>query len=199
MYAFIEGKIVEKNPAFIIMQTGGIGYYIHITLSTFTKIKDKEEFRILVHHAIKSDAAKPIGFALYGFAEEQELLLFRQLISVSGVGYNTALLILSSLSGSQLFEAITQGNTSVLESVKGIGKKSAQRIIIDLKDKLGKAEIVGDFKFETHNTRREEALSGLSVLGFNKLQSEKAINSIFSKHGDNLEIEEIIKLALQIL
>lgn len=199
MYAYIEGELVEKNPAYVIIQTGGIGYYVHISLYTYSKIKDKNHFRLITHHVIRNDASKPTGFALYGFADNDEINLFRSLISVSGVGANTALLILSSLSAQQLHEAITMGNASILESVKGIGKKSAQRIIIDLKDKLSKGISGGDFIFEKHNTKREEALSGLSVLGFNKVQSEKAVNKVLKKNNDDLEVEEIIKLALQIL
>jgi len=199
MYSYIEGKLTEKNPAFVVVDCNGIGYMINISLNTFTKLKDKDRFRLLTHLAIKNEATTPVGFVLYGFADQEERNLFRQLISVSGVGNSTALLMLSSLTPKKLYNAIINNNPSVLQSVKGIGTKSAQRIIIDLKDKLEKWEISPEIISVTHNTNKDEALSGLTVLGFNKIASEKALNKILVKHGADLPVEVLIKEALKIL
>ena len=199
MYSYIEGKLTEKNPAFVVVDCNGIGYMINISLNTFTKLKDKDNFRLLTHLAIKNEATTPVGFVLYGFADKEERNLFRQLISVSGVGNSTALLMLSSLTPEKLYHAIVNNNPSVLQSVKGIGAKSAQRIIIDLKDKLEKWEISPEIISVTHNTNKDEALSGLTVLGFNKIASEKALNKILEKHGTDLPVEVLIKEALKIL
>ncbi|MCD4788791.1 MAG: Holliday junction branch migration protein RuvA [Bacteroidales bacterium] len=199
MYSYIEGKLSEKNPAFVVIDCNGIGYMINISLNTFSKLKDKEHFRLLTHLAIKNEATTPVGFVLYGFADQEERNLFRQLISVSGVGNNTALLMLSSLTPEKLYNAIINNNPSVLQSVKGIGAKSAQRIIIDLKDKLEKWEISPEIISVTHNTNKDEALSGLTVLGFNKIASEKALNKILEKHSTDLPVEVLIKEALKIL
>ncbi len=199
MYSYIEGKLEEKNPAYVVIDNNGIGYLINITLNTFSKLKDKEHFRLHTHHAIKNEATTPVGFVLYGFADVQERVLFRHLISVSGVGSATALLMLSSLSPEKIYTAIIQGNTPVLQSVKGIGAKSAQRIIIDLKDKLEKANISSEILSVPHNTGKEEALSGLIVLGFNRLAAEKAMNKVITKYGHDLAVEQLIKEALKLL
>lgn len=199
MYAFIEGSLVEKNPAYVVVKSQGIGFMINISLNTYAKLKDKEIFRLYTHLAIKNEATTPVGFVLYGFADESERQFFRQLISVSGVGSSTALLMLSSLTTESIYNAITQGNASVLQSVKGIGAKSAQRIIIDLKDKLEKGGLTPEIMAVAHNTNKEEALSGLLVLGFNKIAADKALNKIISKLGDDIQVEELIKEALKIL
>jgi len=199
MYSYIEGKLIEKNPAFAVIDCQGIGYMINISLNTYSKLKDKEHFKLFTHLAIKNEATTPVGFVLFGFADEQERRLFRQLISVSGVGQSTALLMLSSLSADKLYAAIVENNPSVLQSVKGIGAKSAQRIIIDLKDKLEKGKLSHDFVGVGHNTNKEEALSGLTVLGFNKLAADRALSKILEKEGADLPIEILIKEALKIL
>ncbi len=199
MYSYIEGKLEEKNPAYVVLDNNGIGYLINITLNTFSKLKDKNNFRLYVHHAIKNEATTPVGFVLYGFADEHERLLFRHLISVSGVGSATALLMLSSLSPDKIYNAIIQGDAPVLQSVKGIGAKSAQRIIIDLKDKLEKGNIPAEIMGISHNTNKDEALSGLTVLGFNKVVAEKALNRVIGKQGNGLAVELLIKEALKLL
>lgn len=199
MYSYIEGKLEEKNPAYVVIDNNGIGYLINITLNTFSKLKDKEKFRLYTHHAIKNEATTPVGFVLYGFAEVQERALFRHLISVSGVGSNTAVLMLSSLSPEKIYSAIIQDNAKVLQSVKGIGAKSAQRIIIDLKDKLEKANVSTEILDVSYNTGKEEALSGLVILGFNKATAEKALNKVITKHGQDIAVEELIKQALKLL
>lgn len=199
MYSYIEGKLEEKNPAYVILDNNGIGYLINITLNTFSKLKDKDNFRLYTHHAIKNEATTPVGFVLYGFADKQERVLFRHLISVSGVGSTTALLMLSSLATDKIYNAIVQNNPAVLQSVKGIGAKSAQRIILDLKDKLEKANISSELIGISHNTNQDEALSALTVLGFNKVVAEKALNRVIDKQGSDLAVELLIKEALKLL
>lgn len=199
MYAYIEGKIEEINPAYVVLDCGGIGYLVSISLNTYTRIKGMGHCRLFTHLAIKNEATTPVGFSLYGFSDHAERELFRQLIAVSGVGYNTAILILSSFPVDRLISAITSNDVAALQSVKGIGLKSAQRIIIDLKDKLQKGKISPELIGTAHNTNREEALSGLTVLGFNKAGAEKALDKIIKEHGGELSVEELIKKALKIL
>lgn len=194
MYAFIEGKISEINPASAVIDCHGIGYDISISVNTYSQIKDKESCRLLTHLAVREDA-----MVLFGFADEKERLLFRNLISVSGVGAGTARLILSSLSPDEVIQAIAGGNVPLLQRVKGIGGKTAQRIIIDLKDKIGKDQGIREILGSPHNTRKEEALSALSMLGFNKALAEKTIDKIQKDEGTSLTVEQLIKSALKIL
>lgn len=193
MYEFLSGKLTEKNPTNVVLENNGIGYMINISLNTFSKIKDLAEAKMYIHFYVREDAQ-----ILYGFADENERELFRFLLSVSGVGASTARLILSSLTSEEVYEAITQGNAPVLQSVKGVGGKTAQRIVIDLKDKLIKAEIELEKVDFSHNTLKEEALSGLLILGFNKMAAEKALNRIL-KQGEVSSVEELIKEALKAL
>lgn len=199
MYSYIEGKLAEKNPAYAIVDCNGIGYMIHISLNTYSKLKDQEFFKLYTHLAIKNEATTPVGFVLFGFAEEQERLLFRQLISVSGIGNSTAMLMLSALAPQKIYQAILENNPVILQSVKGIGAKSAQRIIIDLKDKIEKGKLSQEIMPAQYNTNKDEALSGLTVLGFNKIAAEKALNKIAEKLGGDLPVEVLIKEALKIL
>lgn len=191
--------MVEKNPAFVVIDCHGIGYLINISLNTFSKIKDRTDARLFTHFAIKNEATTPVGFVLFGFAEVQERYLFRQLISVSGIGNNTAMLMLSSLTPDKIYRAIVENNTDMLQSVKGIGAKSAQRIIIDLKDKLEKEKLPHEILIGKYNTNKMEALSGLIVLGFNKVAAEKALNRIIENQDRELAVEILIKEALKIL
>ncbi len=194
MYAYLEGKLIEKNPAYVVVDVNGIGFLLNISLNTYSKIGEAEKCRLYTHLSVREDA-----HILYGFADKNERELFRQLITVSGVGSNTARLILSSLSPQEITEAIAAGNVSILQSVKGIGSKTAQRIVVDLKDKLEKAGISIEKLDLQHNTKKEEALSGLTILGFNKSLAEKAIDKVLKKEGANLSVEELIKSALKIL
>jgi Holliday junction DNA helicase RuvA len=193
MYEFISGKLTEKNPAYVVIDNNGIGYLINITLNTFTRIKDKESAKLLIHFVVREDAQ-----ILYGFADSQERELFQYLLTVSGVGASTARLILSSLTTEELFSAITQDNASLLQSVKGIGGKTAQRIVIDLKDKLNRAEFGFEKVDVAHNTLKEEALSGLLILGFNKAIASKAVDKVL-RSGTAGSVEDLIKEALKIL
>ena len=199
MYAYIEGRIEEINPAYTVIDCNGLGFLVKISVNTYSKIKDLQHCRLHTHLAIRNEATTPVGFALYGFAEASERELFLQLIGVSGVGYNTAILILSSLPPDKLVQAITSNDVAALQSVKGIGAKSAQRIIIDLKDKFQKGVTSSEFVGGQYNTNRDEALSGLTVLGFTKGSADKALDKIIKEHGSELSIEELIKKALKIL
>ena len=194
MYSFISGTVVEKNPAYVIIDNQGIGYLIIITLNTFTAIGEQEKVRLYVHLAIREDA-----HTLYGFYTEQERSLFLQLITVSGVGCNTARLILSSMTVKEAAEAIATSNTRLIQGVKGIGAKTAQRIVVDLHDKIGKLEIEeGEKTSPAYNTTRDEALSALMVLGFSKANIEKILDKLM-KQMDNPAVEDLIKESLRLL
>ncbi len=193
MYAFIRGRLAEITPTYVIIENQGIGYFINITVNTYSQIKDLKEVTLFTHLVVREDA-----HILYGFAKENERQLFLMLITVSGVGANTARLILSSLSTEETYTAITQGNTMVLQGVKGIGGKTAQRIIIDLRDKLIKQDIKLEKIPSGHNTLKDEALSGLLILGFNKTMAEKAVDKIL-KQTETDSVELLIKEALKIL
>lgn len=192
MFEFFEGKFVEITPSYIVVNCGGVGYKIEISLNSYSILKDKSEGKVLVHHIVREDAQ-----LLFGFENEKERKLFRHLISVNGVGANTARMILSSLSCDDLIEAVVTENVNVIKAVKGIGLKTAQRIIIDLKDNLNKIEIV---KTESviGNKNREEALLALQTLGFNKTIIEKTLDKIL-KTNASLGVEELIRQALKVL
>ena len=195
MYDFIEGHLIELTPISATVQTGGFGYLIHISLNTFTALqpfqgKDKP-CKLFLHQVIREDAQ-----SFYGFSDKQERALFRLLISVTGVGSATARMILSSLTGVELQKAIAEGNTSMLKNVKGIGLKTAQRIIVDLKDKIGLAA-TGDDNFLTlGGSSKQEALSALMNLGFTKALVEKALDKIIAAKPSS-GVEDLIKEALK--
>jgi holliday junction DNA helicase RuvA len=195
MYDFIEGQLVEKNPAYAVINAHGIGYILNISLQTYTAIKDNEkQCRLYTHLVVREDA-----LVLFGFSGQEERELFRHLISVSGVGANTARIILSSLTPNEVVQAIVQADAPLLQRIKGIGAKTAQRIIVDLKDKLSKDIVPLDNLGFLHNTKKEEALSGLIILGFPKTSAEKALNKVIQSEGPALTVEQLIRLALKIL
>jgi len=191
MITHIKGKLVEKNPSFVVVDCNGIGYMIRISLHTFSQISDSELCNLFTHLSVKEDS-----HTLYGFFEKAERELFRLLISVSGVGTNTAQTILSSLSPLDAQLAILSENVAALQSVKGIGAKTAQRIILDLKDKIAKQGISVEESSIMHNTTRDEALSALTMLGFSKNIVNKAIDREL-KNQSNLEVEELVKRVLK--
>ena len=193
MYSFISGTVVEKNPTYVVIDNQGIGYMINITLNTFTAIGEQEKVKLFVHLSIREDA-----HVLYGFYTEQERELFLQLITVSGVGCNTARLILSSMTVSEAVDAIATNNVRMIQGVKGIGAKTAQRIVVDLHDKVGKLETGGEISPIGNNTLKDEALSALMVLGFNKSSIEKALDKLL-KQMENPSVEELIKESLRLL
>ncbi|MCB0402959.1 MAG: Holliday junction branch migration protein RuvA [Flavobacteriales bacterium] len=191
MIAQIKGRLVEKTPTYVVIDCGGVGYEIHISLNTFSKLGDDELGFLYTHLIVREDA-----HLLYGFAEKSERELFRLLISVSGVGASTAMMILSSLSPEEVQHAILSADVNTLKSVKGIGAKSAERIIIDLRDKIGKVDSKQSISMVSDNTMKEEALSALIMLGFAKKPAENALTKVMSS-GDDLTVEELIKRALK--
>jgi len=194
MYDYLRGKLTERNPAFVVMETEGIGFLLNISLHTYSQIREGDHCKLFVHQVVREDA-----LLFFGFADREERELFRQLISVSGVGANTARLILSSLSPQEVIQAIGMADAPLLQRIKGIGTKTAQRIIVDLKDKVAKGLVPHEKIDFLHNTKREEALSGLIILGFPKMLAEKAIQKIIEKEGSEITVEELIKLALKML
>lgn len=192
MYSYIEGNLVEKTPTYVVIDVNGIGYQIHISLHTYSQIEGLKRCRLHTHFVVREDAQ-----LLYGFHSINERKLFVQLISVSGVGANIARLILSSMSPNEIVNNILSNNIAAMQSVKGIGGKTAQRIIIDLKDKLEKGDGMADILPFAHNTKKEEALSGLVVLGFNKNLASKAIDKVLETKGSDLSVEELIKNVLK--
>jgi len=196
MITYIKGTLTEKTPAYVVIETaGGVGYGIHISLATFSQLKETENVKLLTHYIIKEDAHQ-----LFGFYTEEERSLFRLLITVNGIGANTARLILSSLSTDELVNAIATENVRVIQSVKGIGLKTAQRVIIDLRDKIGKSTPQNIEKISiSYNNNRMEALSALVSLGFAKNPADSALEKIIRAEGTHLSIEELIKKALKVL
>ena len=190
MYEYIKGRVEELSPAMAIIEASQVGYAVNISLSTYAALEGKAEAKLYIHEAIREDA-----FTLYGFAEKAERDLFLLLISVSGVGANTARMILSSFSVPELEAIISGENVSQLKAVKGIGLKTAQRIIVDLKDKVGKETSPLGAQIQTNNNR-EEALTALVLLGFNRSASAKVVDKIIA--GDpTISLEKIIKDALK--
>ncbi len=191
MITQIIGKLVEKNPTHLVIDCNGVGYEINVSLHTFSQIKDEELIRLYTHLHVKEDA-----HILYGFAEKSEREIFRKLISVSGIGTSTARIMLSSLSPKQVIEAILNEDAETIQSVKGIGKKTAQRVILDLKDKLDKTEEIDVISTPNHNSNKKEALSALETLGYNRKVSEKVVTTILANKPSS-SVEDIIKLALK--
>lgn len=193
MIEHLQGKLVEKNPTSATIECNGVGYLVNISLNTFSKIPDDEHLKLYTHLVVREDA-----HLLYGFYEKEEREIFRMLISVNGVGVNTARVILSTLTPRQAQEAILSENVDQLKAVKGIGAKTAQRIILDLRDKIGSNIEISDISLPKHNSNKEEALSALEVLGFARKQSQKVIDK-FLKNEPGLTVEELIKSALKVL
>ena len=196
MIAYLSGKLVFKDPTYVIIDVGGIGYEVKISLQTFTKIKDEEQIRLLTFLNIKEDS-----HTLYGFKEQSEKKLFLLLISITGVGPNTGLMILSSLNTEEIEQAILSGDVATIQAVKGIGAKTAQRIILELKDKVGKSgtmEASTPLGFlKSGNKIREEALQALITLGFPKAMAEKNITLVLKKTNGEISLEDLIKASLK--
>jgi holliday junction DNA helicase RuvA len=196
MIAYLSGKLVFKDPTYVIIDVGGIGYQVKISLQTYSKIKDEEQIRLLTFLHIKEDA-----HTLYGFKEEVEKRLFLLLISINGVGPNTGLMILSSLSSEEIEHAILSGDVGTIQAVKGIGAKTAQRILLELKDKVGKSttsDLTAPLGFlKSSNKIREEALQALITLGFPKAVAEKNIATVLKKTTGEISLEDLIKASLK--
>lgn len=193
MYEFIKGKITELTPAYAIIDNNGIGYFIHISLNSFSQLQGKEECKLFIHQSIREDA-----HVLFGFSSANEREMFRLLISVSGVGPNTARMMLSSMPAPEVKRAILEEDVNKLKSIKGIGAKSAQRIIVDLMDKVSIAPEDEEILAFSNNTLKIETLSALEVLGFSKKGAEKAIDKLISQNPE-ITVEELIKQALKVL
>ena len=191
MISHINGRLIEKTPTYAVIECNGVGYKLNISLNTYSKIGTEENCKLFTEFIVREDAQ-----LLYGFTDAAEKRLFQLLISVSGVGPATALLVLSSADAEEIQQAILSGNAAWFKGVKGIGPKSAQRIIIDLKDKISKENISSDNSFNLDNTVKEESLSALVNLGFNKNQAEKVVLKIL-KENPTFKLEDIIKQALK--
>lgn len=191
MITHLEGKLVEKNPTDVVIDCNGVGYFINISLHTFSEIPDQENLKLYTYLQVREDSQ-----SLYGFSSKTEREIFKLLISVSGIGANIARTMLSSLTPDQVKEGIASGDVALIQSIKGIGIKTAQRVIIDLKDKVLKVYGIDELSLVTNNTHKDEALSALDVLGFNKKQSEKVVERILKTQPD-AQVEQIIKEALK--
>jgi Holliday junction DNA helicase RuvA len=191
MYEYIEGSLVEKNPTHCVIEAAGIGYFIQISLTTYSQLEAKTRIKLYIHQVVREDA-----HLLFGFYTRQEREMFRLLLTVSGIGANTARMMLSSLTAADLQQAILNNNTALLQRIKGIGAKTAQRVIIDLLDKISKEKVTGEFFPAKDNRLKEEALSALVILGFNKGESDKVIGKILLAEKD-LPLEDLIKKALK--
>jgi len=192
MFAYIDGKLTFKCPAYIVVEAGGVGYHINISLNTYSSLADAERCKVYTWLHVKEDA-----HTLYGFADEGERRLFLHLISVSGIGPNTGRMMLSSITPMEIQNAIVSGDLNLIQRIKGIGAKSAQRLVLELQDKLKKEGTGSLIAAPLNNTVREEALSALTMLGFAKAASEKAIDNAVKNGGQDLSVEQMIKLALK--
>ncbi|MDH5413679.1 MAG: Holliday junction branch migration protein RuvA [Flavobacteriaceae bacterium] len=191
MITHIRGKLVEKNPTYAIVECNGIGYFLHISLNTYSKIPDIEAIKFYTYLSIKEDA-----HTLFGFVDKVEREVFKLLISVSGVGTSIARTMLSSMTPEQVQHAIASEDVATIQSAKGIGAKTAQRLIIDLRDKIVKTYQLSEDSNQSNNTIKEEALSALEVLGFSRRQIEKLVQKIIQEAPDTT-LENIIKQALK--
>ena len=194
MITQLQGKLVEKNPTNVVIDCHGVGYFVNISLNTYAALPEGEAIKLYTYLQIKEDA-----HILYGFLTKAEREVFVLLISVSGVGAGTARTMLSSLTAAQVRNAIVNGEVATIQSVKGIGAKTAQRVVLDLKDKMLKLQDFADAPISAVSTHKEEALSALEVLGFVRKQAEKVVDKIVQAAPDSLSVEDIIKQALKSL
>ena len=190
MITHLKGKLVEKNPTYVIVECAGVGYFLNISLHTFSLLTDEENIQLYTHLQVREDS-----HTLFGFAERTEREIFRLLISVSGIGSSTARTMLSSMTPDQVRDAIAGADVVSIQAIKGIGAKTAQRVILDLKDKVLKVYDMGEVSTQSNNTTKEEALSALEVLGFNRRQSERVVEKVINQ-DPSLSVEDIIKKAL---
>lgn len=191
MYEYIKGNLAEVAPTYAVVECGGIGYYVNISVNTYSRIAAEKQVTLFLHQVVREDA-----HLLYGFFSKEERTLFRQLISVSGIGANTACVMLSSMTVNEIVGAIMTGNESAIKSVKGIGLKTAQRVIIELKDKVAGVGYAEEANYGVSSAIREEALSALVMLGFVKAQAAKVIDKIVAA-GTAIDVEGLIKQALK--
>jgi holliday junction DNA helicase RuvA len=195
MIAFLKGRLVHRDPTYVIIDVQGVGYQLQISLQTFSEIKEQENVMLHTHLNIREDA-----HVLFGFSSPAEKKLFQQLISVNGVGPSTAIVMLSYMNSSELKSAIVREDAGSLQSIKGIGGKTAQRVIIELRDKLKKEswdETQPAISLGPHNTMRNEALSALLTLGLPKAAAEKSVDTVLKKSGNTITLEDLVKQALK--
>ena len=195
MYDYFNGKVTALSPTEVTIDCGGVGYHLQISLHTFGRLKDQPTFKLFAHQVVREDA-----HLLFGFAEEEERYMFRELLSVSGVGASTARIVLSSMTAAQVRQVIASGDVVSLQKVKGIGAKTAQRMVVDLQDKMKKGA-AGPvlINVSQHNTDANEALSALLTLGFARASAEKAILQASKSIGSDSKVEDLIKIALSYL
>jgi holliday junction DNA helicase RuvA len=191
MITHLQGRLVEKNPTDVVIDCNGVGYLVNISLHTYSLLPTTENIRLFTFLQVKEDA-----HTLYGFVEKQERELFKLLLSVSGIGANIARTMLSSLAPTQIIQAIASNDVVTIQGIKGIGAKTAQRVILDLKDKVLKVYSLDDVSSASYNTNKDEALSALEVLGFNRKNAEKVMDKIV-KEAPNASVEDLIKQALK--
>ncbi len=191
MIHHLKGKLVEKNPTYVVVECNGVGYFLNISLHTFSLLPSDENITLYTHLQVKEDS-----HTLFGFSDKAEREIFRLLLSVSGIGASTARTMLSSLNPTQVRDAIASGDVATIQGIKGIGAKTAQRVILDLKDKILKVYDIDEVSLQSNNTTKEEALSALEVLGYTRRQSEKVVERILSQDS-SLSVEGIIKSALK--
>lgn len=191
MYEYIKGILAEATPTYAVVECEGMGYYIHISVNTYSQISSLKEVMLFLHQIVREDA-----HLLYGFVSKEERSIFRQLISVSGVGANTASVMLSSMTVNEIAGAIMTENVNAIKSVKGIGLKTAQRVIIELKDKIATAGYTGESPLSAASTIKDEALAALVMLGFVKAQASKVIDKVVAAGGVT-SVEDLIKKALK--
>jgi len=195
MYDYFNGKIAGLSPTEVTIDCGGVGYHLQISLHTYGRLKDQQSFKLFAHHVVREDAQ-----LLFGFAEEDERFMFRELLSVSGVGASTARIVLSSMTAQQVRQVLAAGDVISLQKVKGIGAKTAQRMVVDLQDKMKKgAAGSAAINANAHNTDANEALSALLTLGFARASAEKAILQASKSVGSGAKVEDLIKIALSYL
>jgi holliday junction DNA helicase RuvA len=200
MYEFLEGEVSQISPTHLVIESGGIGYLANISLYTYEKLRPQKRVRVFTHLAFKIENQAPAGMVLYGFAEPDEREMFRLLISVSGVGNNIAMLMLSSLQPDDLSSAILNGNVSLLKAVKGIGEKTAQRIVLELRDRLGGKQMRRSGQMSAIVlSAQEEAAEALVALGFQRAAAEKALARAVKEVGSNQPVESLIKHSLKLL
>ena len=192
MITQLQGKLVEKNPTHVVIDCHGVGYFVNISLNTYSALPEGEAIKLYTYLQIKEDA-----HTLYGFLTKAEREVFVLLLSVSGVGASTARTMLSSRTATHVRSAIINGDVATIQAVKGIGAKTAQRVVLDLKDKMLKLQDFEEVHFNTLNTNKEEALAALEVLGFIRKQAEKVVDTIIKSNSEELSVEEIIKQALK--
>jgi len=196
MFAYLNGKITYKTPTHVYLECNGVAYFVNISLNTFSQIENEENVKLFTHLVVREDA-----HTLFGFFSEEEKNMFLHLISVSGVGPNTARLVLSSMSTAEFQKAIIQDDVRLIQSIKGIGPKAAQRLILELKDKLKKVSVQEGIDIaQTYGSRSvmtDEALAALAMLGFQKAQAEKAVQKVMKDNQQVQSVEELIKLSLK--